>query len=95
MMVWMMMKIIKILIHTIGASACLETLGTTITLLALILNSAKSFSIFCDSILASMVLLNISNMLMLLFSLSLPVVNTLNVHSENCCLGDDSDDDYD
>ena len=48
-----------------------------------------------DSILTSMVLLNISNMLMLLFSLSLPVVNTLNVHSENCCLGDDSDDDYD
>ena len=39
-----------------------------------------------DSILTSMVLLNISNMLMLLFSLSLPVVNTLNVHSENCCL---------
>ena len=42
---------------------------------------------FCDSILTSMVLLNISNMLMLLFSLSLPVVNTLKVHSENCCLG--------
>ena len=41
---------------------------------------------FCDSILTSMVLLNISNMLMFLFNLSLPVVKTLKVHSENCCL---------
>ena len=41
---------------------------------------------FCDSILTSMVLLNISNMLMFLLSLSLPVVNTLRVQSENCCL---------
>ena len=48
--------------------------------------------IICESIPTSMVLLNISNMLMLLFSLSLPVVNTLKVHSENCCLGYDSDD---
>ena len=51
------------------------------TSLMIILKIIFNFNMF-----TSMVLLNISNMLMFLFNLSLPVVKTLKVHSENCCL---------
>ena len=51
------------------------------TILMCILKIIFDFDMF-----TSMVLLNISNMLMFLFNLSLPVVKTLKVHSENCCL---------
>ena len=54
-----------------------------IILMAIIFLAA---TIFNFDMFTSMVLLNISNMLMFLFNLSLPVVKTLKVHSENCCL---------